>query len=108
MTVKELISRLDLKVIAGESAINNEAEGVYICDLLSWVMSHAQKGNIWITVQTNINIVAVAHLTETACVIIPEDIKVDAQAVERADIESIPILSSSLNSYELACRINAL
>ncbi len=108
MTVKELILGLDLKPIAGERGTDNRTKGVYICDLLSWVMSHAQMGNIWITVQTNINIVAVAHLTEVACIIIPEDINVDAQAIDRANKEGIPILSYHLNSYELACRISAL
>ncbi|MGE4283223.1 MAG: DRTGG domain-containing protein [Clostridia bacterium] len=101
MTVKELAEGLNFKVIGGEGGLGKEVEGCYICDLLSWVMSHAQKGNIWITVQTNINIIAVAVLTEVGCIIIPEDIEVDAQTIARANREEVPLLSSSLDSYKI-------
>ena len=37
-------------------------EGVYIGDLLSIVMSKAKQNFIWITIQTHINIIAVAEL----------------------------------------------
>ena len=46
-----------------------EIEGVYIGDLLSIVMSKAKKNYAWITIQTHINIVAVAELLELACII---------------------------------------
>jgi len=106
MKVKELAEKLNLKVAAGEQGLDKEITGVYICDLLSWVMSHAQKGNVWITVQTNINVVAVAVLTEVSCIIIPENIEIDAKTIEKANTEGIAVLASSFNSYEIACGIN--
>ncbi len=106
MTVKQLVKQLQLDVIAGKEGLEAEVNGVYICDLLSWVMSHAQKGDIWLTVMTNVNVVAVALLTEVACIIIPEDITIDAQTIEKANNENIPILSSSLTAYQLALKIN--
>lgn len=102
MTVNDLVKKIPCRVIAGAKALEREVQGCYICDLLSWVMSHAEKGNIWITVQTNINIVAVAVLLEVACIIIPEDIHVDDQTIKKAEEQEIPLLSSSLNSFELA------
>lgn len=106
MTVQELLKALDLKVIAGEKGLHNEVTGGYVCDLLSWVMSHAQKGDAWITVQTNVNVAAVALLTEVACVIIPEDILVDEKTIEKANEENIPILSGAMSSYQLACKLD--
>ena len=41
----------------------------YAGDLLSWVMSHATAGDAWVTIMSNINVAAVASLTEVACVI---------------------------------------
>ncbi|WP_341444351.1 DRTGG domain-containing protein [Petroclostridium xylanilyticum] len=102
MTVKELVHQFNLKIVAGGEDMEKEVQGCYICDLLSWVMTHAQKGNIWITVQTNVNIIAVAVLTEVACIIIPEDIEIDAQTIAKANQQNIPVLSSSLNSFQLA------
>lgn len=102
MTVRKLVNDLGYKVIAGENNIDKEIEGVYICDLLSWVMSHAIKNDAWITVQTNINVVAVALLTEVACVIIPEDIEVEQGTIDKANEEGIPILSSSKSQYNIS------
>ncbi|NLY43200.1 MAG: AraC family transcriptional regulator [Clostridiaceae bacterium] len=102
MTLNELVKKIPCKVIAGVRELEREVQGCYICDLLSWVMSRAQKGNVWITVQNNVNIVAVALLTEVACIIIPEDIPVDEQVVRKAEEQGVPLLSSSLNSFELA------
>lgn len=105
ITAQDLLDQLSLKVIAGEKGLDNEVTGGYVCDLLSWVMSHAQKGDAWITVQTNINVAAVALLTEVACVIIPENISVDANTIQKSNEENIPILSGAISSYQLACKL---
>lgn len=106
MQAGELAKRLGLEVAAGEAALDNELNGCYICDLLSYVMSHASQGNVWITVQTNINVVAVAVLTEVGCVIVPENIAIDALTREKAQEENVVLLRSSMSAYELALRIH--
>ena len=105
MKVSELIEKLDLKVLAGAGGAENELSGCYISDMLSYVMSRASKGNVWLTVQTNINVVAVAVLTEVGCVILPENITADENTVKKADIEDVPILSTPKTAYEIACLI---
>lgn len=101
MTVKQLVEKLELKVLAGADGLDRKVQGCYICDLLSWVMSRGDKDNVWITVQTNINIIAVALMTEISCIIIPEDIEVDSQTIGKAQQENIPLLSSNLSSFQL-------
>lgn len=108
MKVSELAQKLDLKLLAGKGGIEQEAKGCYICDLLSYVMSRATKGEVWITVQTNINVVAVAVLTEVACVIIPENIEVEEITLKKAEVEDVPIFSSRKTAYELACLLQEL
>jgi hypothetical protein len=41
-----------------------EITGGYTGDLLSWVMGRASCGNAWITIMSNINIIAVASLLD--------------------------------------------
>ncbi len=106
MTVRSLIEKLNLKLITNEQGLSTEINSIYICDLLSWVMSHLQKGDIWITVQTNINIIAVASLTEAACIIVPEDITIEEQTIKKANDEQIPLFSTTLNSYEIVSLFN--
>jgi predicted transcriptional regulator len=102
MKIKNLIENEEYKLIAGKEGVDKEIEGVYICDLLSWVMSHATKNNAWITVQTNINVIAVALLAEVSCIIIPEDIEIDQSTIKKADSENITIISTKKSQYEIA------
>jgi len=105
MKVREFAEKLDMKVwTANNEGLGNNIENVYICDLLSWVMSHAKKGDAWITVHTNINIVAVAVLTEVSCIIVPEGIGVEQDTLKRAESEGIVILGTDLNTYEICCK----
>lgn len=108
MLVSELVEALGLEVLAGQQGLNTEMKGVYVCDLLSWVMSKLEKGNCWITIQTHINIVAVALLGEAACILIPENAKVDDNTIEKANEEQIPLLRSPLNAYQLIKKIGEL
>lgn len=108
MKVSELAQKLDLKLLAGSGGLENETDGCYICDLLSYVMSRATKGNVWITVQTNINVIAVAVLTEVACVIVPENIEVEEITLKKAELEDIPVFSSRKTAFELACLLREL
>ena len=101
MKVLEFSQKLGLKVLTGETGLEGEINGVYVGDLLSWVMSHADKGNAWITVLTHLNVVAVALLTEVSCIIIPEGIQVEEPSILKAQKEGIVILSSDKTTYEL-------
>lgn len=103
--IKKLVEELNLEVVGGAEGLNREYSGVYISDLLSWVMAKLQPGNVWITIQTHVNIVAVALLGEAACIIIPEDAEIDENTIEKANEEGIPLLRSPLTAYELALRI---
>lgn len=106
MKVRDIIEKLDLKIICGEEYIDREVSGAYTCDLLSWVMSHGCKNNIWITVQVHPNVVAVAVLLEFSCIIIPEDIDVEAVSIQKAESEGIPILRSKDNGYEICKKLS--
>ncbi|SHE83167.1 DRTGG domain-containing protein [Caldanaerobius fijiensis DSM 17918] len=107
MKVSELL-KLGYKNLTPAADIERSICGVYICDLLSWVMAHAQKGNAWITVQVHSNVVAVALLTEVSCIIIPEGIAVNEDTIKKADEEKIPILSTNKTAYEVAIDIYRL
>lgn len=104
MNVKKLTD-IGFLLITKESNSQKEIKGVYCCDLLSWVMSHAKEGDAWITVQTHTNIVAVASLLEIGCIIIPEGIEVDDETIEKANEEDVVILSTTMNNYEIFCKI---
>lgn len=106
LTVEFLINELGLDLVAGSKKIKNVVKGVYIGDLLSWVMAHMKKKDVWITIQTNINIVAVATLVETSCIIVVENADIEEATIQKAEEEGIPLLKSTLSAYEIAVKIS--
>ena len=107
MTVNELKEKLALNTIVMPNG-DCEISGCYIGDLLSWVMSAAKTGNIWITIMSNINIVAVATLCETSCILLAEDVSVSDDIIDTAKAKGINILSSQKSAYVLAKEISEL
>lgn len=102
MTVKDLMDKMELKAIAGMDGLDRPVTGGYCGDLLSWVMGRATAGDAWITVMGNLNSIAVAVLADVSCIILAEDAVADANAIERANAEDIPILTSSKRQFDLA------
>ncbi|MGF7056514.1 DRTGG domain-containing protein [Brassicibacter mesophilus] len=108
MDLSKIISELELEVVAGLNEDDVEVSGVYIGDLLSLVMSRAGEKNIWITIQTHLNIVAVATLVGMSGIIIAEGMGIDNDTIKKANQVNVPLLKSSLSAYELACKLNNL
>lgn len=106
MNISKLIDLISGKLLTDNTdGLEAEVKNVYICDLLSWVISHAQKGDAWITVLTNVNVPAVALMTEVACVIIPEDIGIEDLTLRKANENGIVIIGTPLNSFEISKRV---
>ncbi len=87
---------------------DKKVDGVYIGDLLSWVMGRAEQGNVWITIMSNINTVAVAALTDISCILLAEGVVPDEALLKTAEEKGVNILSTPLSSYEAAIKISEL
>lgn len=108
MTVKELSEKLNLKYYSGEELGGKAVKGCYIGDLLSLAMSKVQMDYVWITIQTNVNIVAVASLADAGCIILADGCVPDEKTVERAREQEIVILGSEMSAYELAVKLSEM
>jgi predicted transcriptional regulator len=104
MTVNELLTRANLTAVALPDG-DREVTGVYIGDLLSWVMGRATSGDAWITIMSNRNIAAVATLADTACVILAEGVQPDEGVAELAEQKGINLLLSEVGAYDTALRL---
>lgn len=108
MKVSDIIEKLDLKVMGGHEGLKNEVSGAYASDLLSDVMGNAREGQVWITLQTHRNVMAVASLKEVAAVIIVQGLKAEENTIEQSNDEGIPLLSSHLEAFELSGKLYQL
>ncbi|MCQ2480519.1 MAG: hypothetical protein MJ121_00215 [Clostridia bacterium] len=104
MTVKDILATGNFTAISLPDE-GREINGVYIGDLLSWVMGRAQADNAWITIMSNINIVAVASLADVACIILAEGVTVDETIKTTAEAKDVNIISTSMPAYEAAMEL---
>jgi len=105
LRLSDLVTSFELKVEVGKDRLREEVTGGYAGDLLSDVIAHSRKGNIWITIQTHPNIVAVATMKELAGIILTGGREPDAETIRKAEEEEIPLLVSPLFTFELAGRL---
>ncbi len=106
MKVSELQTLLEAVNQVPELDEDRDVTCGYTCDLLSWVMAHGDQGMAWVTVQTHLNVVAVAALSDMACVVLPEDIRMEGECLDKARDEGIAVLSSPLTAYEICGRLH--
>jgi serine kinase of HPr protein (carbohydrate metabolism regulator) len=107
MTVHDLIGELELSVCCGEEGESREITGGYAGDLLSDVMANSRAGNVWVTMQVHVNIVAVAILKELAAIILVNGRRPAEDTLTKAKEENITILSDNRPAYELIGRLHA-
>ena len=107
MTVEKLKEKLMLDAVVVPDS-NREITGCYIGDLLSWVMGAAKTGDIWITIMSNTNIVAVAVLTDVSCIILCEDVALEEETLKKATEQEVAILKTPMSAFELAGKLENL
>ncbi len=107
MTAKTLSEVCGFKPIALPDS-DREIKGVYIGDLLSWVMGRAESGNAWLTIMSNVNILAVATLCDVGTIILTEGVQPSLDIIATANEKGINIISTEMPSYECACKLAGL
>lgn len=105
MTLKQVVAALDLAVKSGADLLERKVTGGYAGDLLSDVLAHAREGQVWITLQTHTNIVAVGSTKEVCGIILVNGRTPEEATLRKAEEERIPILVSSLSTYDVVCRL---
>lgn len=108
MKVFELVEIFGLTVFSGQNGLQNEVKGGYVSDLLSDVMGSAVEKQVWITLQTHQNVLAIASLKDLAAVILVKGFEPEADTVEHSNEEGIPVLGTSMETFEIAGKLYSL
>ena len=101
MNLQKLIQVLNLKVFTCKDNLNKDVEGAYVSDLLSDVLADAKPNQIWITLQTHKNIVAIAQLKQLSAVILVKGLEPNETTVKKAEEEKIILLGSEKETFDL-------
>jgi hypothetical protein len=108
MRLNKLKQVLDLQVRTAADRLDREVRGGYASDLMSDVIANAEERCIWVTLQTHVNIVAVAAMKELAGIILVNSREPQEETIKRGEEKKVPILVSRLPAFELIGRLYGL
>ncbi len=104
MKLKTILELPECRVLVKGNP-DRELSRVFCCDLLSIAMGKAPADGVWVTVMGNKNTLAVASLTDTACIVLAEGVSLDEGTLEKAEEEGIAVLSTELPVFDIALEI---
>lgn len=105
MTVKELIDTNLFTLACQGSQTDCEITAPFCCDLLSIAMGKAPEGGAWVTVMANLNTLAVASLTDTACIILAHGTRFDEATLAKAAEQGITVFTTDMPVFDAALAV---
>ena len=107
MTLAEVARALGLECLV-EAGLDRQVRWGFCSDLLSDVLAHAREGDLWITHQRHLNVVAVAKLKGVAGVVCVRGLRPSEEVRRAAQEEGVPLLTTQMDAFELAGRLYRL
>lgn len=108
VSLRDIVDQFDLEVLSGGDRLDRQVRHGYASDLMSDVIAGAQAGDVWVTLQTHVNVAAVAVMKQLAGVILIGGRRPEEQTLAKAKDEGIPLMVSSLPAFELIGRLYGL
>jgi hypothetical protein len=101
MNVAEAAKIIEGTVVAGIAGLENQIQGGYASDLLSDVMGNSREGDVWVTLQKHVNIIAVAQLNGLAGIVLVNNRKPEPDTIARAEEIGVPVISTPLQAFDV-------
>ncbi|MGQ9699982.1 MAG: serine kinase [Candidatus Bipolaricaulaceae bacterium] len=85
-----------------------EVRDGYVSHLLSDVLAHAEPGELWLTHQRHLNVVAVAKLRELSGVVFVRGLRPGLEVLQKAREEGVNLLASQEDAFHTAGKLQRL
>ena len=108
MILRDIVEKLAFDVKAGEDLMDREVLGGYASDMLSDVLAHSRKGDLWVTLQTHINIIPVASMKELSGIIIVNGRVPDRDTLMKAEEEKVPVMVTDRNAFQVVGQLTEM
>lgn len=108
MKLLDIVNSLSLEIRTPGADLSRDVTGGYVSDLLSDVIGNARDGSVWVTLQSHLNIVAVASLKGLSGIILVNNRVPEEDTLRKASEEGVPIMTSPLSAFELVGRLYSL
>jgi hypothetical protein len=108
MKLKELAEQLGWELKTQNVSVEAEVKTGYASDLLSDVLANSIEGDLWVTRQTHLNIVAIAVMRDLSGILLVNGAQPDPDTVEKAVEKMVPIFRTPLPTFEIVGRLYQL
>lgn len=105
MKLKELAEQLGWELKTQNVPMEAEVKTGYASDLLSDVLANSIEGDLWVTRQTHLNIVAIAVMRDLSGILLVNGAQPDSDTVEKAAEKMVPIFRTPLPTFEIVGRL---
>ncbi|MDR1020338.1 MAG: serine kinase [Synergistaceae bacterium] len=105
--ISEICAEIGARVYS-EGDMARAVERAAVGDLLSFVMGSDADGAAWITVQTHLNVAAVAVLKDIPVIIIASGREPAADLTERCQTEGIALVSAAHPVFDICVKLGRL
>jgi hypothetical protein len=105
MKLARIVRQLQLDVLTAEDKLDVAVESGYTSDLLSDVMANSKENDVWVTLQTHHNIIAVAKLKELAGIILVNNRQPQEETKKKAAEEGVPLLMTADSAFEISGKL---
>ena len=107
MKLNDIISRFGLKVYSPPGDGELEIKHGYTSDMLSDVIANAGRDYVWVTMQTHINIIAVAALKDLAAIVLVRGHAPEPATIEVAKTKGVCVLGTNLSAFDITGQLYA-
>ncbi len=108
MRVRDVVTSLGLEVIQEGEHMDDPVTGGYVGDLLSDVIASSKRHDIWVTIQSHENIIAVATLKDLSAIVLAKNTAPQPETLAHAQREGVTLLRSPLSSYQVVALLAGL
>jgi predicted transcriptional regulator len=108
ISLKEVIEKLNVEPLTSNRSLDRQVISGYASDLLSCVIKGAKKEAIWVTLQSHLNVVAVASLLNLAGVIITEGVRPDQETLSKAENEGVVLMTTHKTTFTVVGELTSM
>jgi hypothetical protein len=108
ISIKEVIEKLKVEPLSSIHSADRQVSGGYASDLLSCVIKGAEKDSIWVTLQSHLNVVAVASLLGLAGVIITEGNRPNQETLSKAENEGVILMTTPKTTFTVVGELTSI
>jgi hypothetical protein len=105
MKLEEIIDKLHMEIVVDGGTLATEVSNGYASDLMSDVIANAAENDLWVTLQTHQNTVAVASMKGIAAVVMVNSRQPEDDTRAKAEENDVTLLVSDLPAFELIGRL---